>query len=259
MFTKPELDTRRVPTCTTYPHSTKPCSFKAGQLLWIVIGFSLLPGFVTAQQAGPVDSKPATPASQSAVDRLSTLGPEGEALAKRAGTWDVTFTNWEKPGAAPVTTGELVAERQMIGPMLQEILHTVPGALGPSFTRVDDLTFNRIEGRWDYMSMDTRAPVGLMPAWSLNHDPAERVFLSFQPFSMPGDGPNITGQMLRMEEIIIHTDADHDVKDQYFLPADGAGTKWLAKRYSYTRKVSQSGTNNAERTANEKASSGRSK
>ena len=172
----------------------------------------------------------------SANDRMGELGPEGQALAKRVGIWDVTFTNWTKPGAAPVTIGGLVAEREMIGPMLQEKLHPLPGSGGPAWTRIDDLTYSRIDGRWDYMSMDTRAPVGLMPAFSLGRDPANRIFVSFIPFTMPGEGTKVTGQMLRMEQIIIHVDDDHEVKDQYFTPADGVATKWLAKRYSYTRR-----------------------
>lgn len=180
---------------------------------------------------------PAASAALSANDRLTKLGPEGEELAKRAGTWDATFTDWEKPGAAPVTTGGLVAEREMIGAMLQERLHTTPGDLGRAWTRIDDVTFNRVTSRWDYMSMDTRAAVGLMPAWSLDRDPANRISVSFMPFALAGDGSTVTGQLLRMEQIIIQVDANHETKDQYFMPADGSGTKWLAKRYSYTRRV----------------------
>ena len=86
------------------------------------------------------------------------------------------------------------------------------------------------------MSMDTRAAVGLMPAWSLDRDPANRVFLSFMPFALAGDGSTVSGQLLRMEQIIITSDADHETKNQFFLPADGKGTKWLAKRYSYVRR-----------------------
>jgi hypothetical protein len=171
-------------------------------------------------------------------DRLIQLGPEGQALAERVGTWDVTFTSWEKPGAPPVVTRGLVAEREMIGPMLQERLHPGSGNSGPSWVRIDDLTFNRTEGRWDYMSMDSRVAAGIMVAWSLDHDRAARVFLSFLPFSTPGTGQEVSGQMLRMEQIVTHEDANHETKDQYFTAADGIATKWLAKRYSYTRRHS---------------------
>ena len=191
--------------------------------------------FIETVSAGAALAQAEAPAGVSANDRLIQLGPEGEALAKRAGTWDVAFTNWDKPGAAPVTTGGLVAEREMVGPMLQERLHTTPGSPGQAWTRIDDLLFNRVTSRWDYMSMDTRAAVGLMPAWSLGRDPADRILVSFVPFAVAGDGANVTGQLLRMEQVITETDADHETKDQYFMPADGSGTRWLAKRYSYTR------------------------
>lgn len=169
-------------------------------------------------------------------ERLVLPGSEAHALAERVGVWDATFTSWEKPGAPPVVTRDLVAEREMIGPMLQERLHPNAGSPGPSWVRIDDLTYNRTEGRWDYMSMDSRVAAGIMVAWSLDHDPASRVFLSFLPFSTPGTGRDVSGQMLRMEQIITHQDADHETKDQYFMSADGVATKWLAKRYSYTRR-----------------------
>ena len=103
---------------------------------------------------------------------------------------------------------------------------------------MDDLTFNRLEGRWEYMSMDTRAPDGLMTGWSLDRDSEKRIFINFQPFATPVSVANVTGQFLRMEEIIIRRDADHEVKEQYFIPAGGVGNKWLAIRYGYTRRPS---------------------
>lgn len=191
-----------------------------------------LPGKAIAQTTTPS----AGAAGASANARLSALGPEGQALATRAGTWDATLTSFSRFGGAPVVLSGLVAERQMIGPMLQEILRSVPGAPGPRFERVDDLTFNRLEGRWDYMSMDSSVPNGLMVAWSLDHDAGERIFVSFLPFATAGDGPEATGQMFRMEQVITRLDADHEAKDQFFTTSDGTGTKFLAKRYSYTRR-----------------------
>ena len=193
---------------------------------------ALLPKEAVAQTA----TSPAVAAGASANARLSALGPEGLALATRAGTWDATLTSFSRSGGAPVVLSGLVAERQMIGPMLQEILRSVPGASGPSFERVDDLTFNRLDGRWDYMSMDSGVPDGLMVAWSIDYNPGERILVSFLPFATAGSGPDATGQMTRMEQVIVRQDADHEVKDQYFTPANGVGAKWLAKRYSYTRR-----------------------
>ena len=196
----------------------------------------LLPSIATAQAGTPASPDPARLMIGDAAEYMLVLGPDGEALAKRAGIWDVTFTSWDKPGAAPMTVTGLVADRQMIGPMLQETLHPGPGASVPPFTRIDDLTYNRIEGRWDYMSMDTRVANGLMSAWSLDHDPGERIFVSFQPFATAGGGAEVSGRMWRMEQVMARQDADHDTKDQYFTPANGTGVKWLAKRYSYARR-----------------------
>jgi len=225
---------------STSPPKSGTTVVERHRLIAIVAGMVLLFGMAVAPAAVPVNANAnATTATRgSATEKLLSLGPEGHALTKRAGVWDATFTSWDKPGAAPVTVTGLVAERRMIGPMLQEILHTVPGASGQPFTRVDDVTFNRLEGRWEYMSMDTRAPDGLMSAWSLGRDPEKRIFISFQPFATPVKEESVTGQFLRMEEIIIRSDANHDRKYQYFIPANGVGKKWLAIRYSYTRRPS---------------------
>ncbi|WP_258181855.1 MULTISPECIES: hypothetical protein [Burkholderia] len=38
-----------------------------------------------------------------------------------------------------------------------------------------------------------------------------------------------------MEQVIARKDPDHQTKDQYFILADGSGTRWLAHRYDYQR------------------------
>ncbi len=77
---------------------------------------------------------------------------EGARLAQQAATWDVTESVWPKPEGAPIVTTGIVAERQIIGAMLQETLRR--GA-DPVPLRMDYLTFNRVEGHWQYVSMDS--------------------------------------------------------------------------------------------------------
>ena len=117
---------------------------------------------------------PSTPIANTA-QRLNAFGPEADRLAQRAGLWDVVETVWDRPEGESVTTSGLVAERAMFGSMLQEILRP-PADIGRrAVARADMLAYNRMEGRWGYVSFDTRAPVGLMPAWSnvyLAGDPA---------------------------------------------------------------------------------------
>lgn len=179
---------------------------------------------------------PTPPVSDTATIRMNVLGREGTALAARTGLWDVVETSWPQPGAAPEIIRGQVAERRMVGLYLQETLHPPGDASASKVSRIDYLGFNRVTGRWEYLSMDTRAPVGLMPAWSFDHDPIDRIHVQFEPFAVPGGGSSVSGQMLRMEEVIVQSGPDAETKDQYFILADGNATKWLAHRYAYVRR-----------------------
>jgi len=179
---------------------------------------------------------PPAPPGTTAAARMNAPGPEGAALARRTGVWDVVETSWPYPGASAQVVRGQVAVRRMVGLYLQEVLHPSPAMADPAIGRIDYLGFNRVTGRWDYLSMDTRAPVGLMPAWSFDRDPVERIRVQFEPFALPGDGVAVTGRLLRMEQLIVQAGPDTDSKDQYFIAADGSGTKWLAHRYAYARR-----------------------
>ena len=190
----------------------------------IVIGSSLA-SEVVAQTMPP------------AAVRLNELGPENQGLLQRVGLWDVTETVWDSPGAAPVTTRGLVAERNMLGSLLQEFIRPPSDGAHKDVKRTDFLTFNRLEGRWAYVSFDTRAPVGLMSAWSSAPGDGTTVELVFMPFAVPAPGNEATGLLLRMEQVIRYLDPNHDVKDQFFTMADGTSTKWLAHRYDFVRRA----------------------
>jgi hypothetical protein len=180
-------------------------------------------------------------AARTPVETLNELGPEGRALLAQTGEWDVTETVWATPGATPVVT-KGVAVRRMVGPLLEETLYQ--GAdpehdlSEKAISRIDYLSFNRLEGRWNYVSMDIRAPVGIMTADSFDRDPANRIELTFLPFAYPGTGPAVTGQLLRMDEIVETHGDGSTIKEQHFMLADGVGKKWLAHRYAYTRRAS---------------------
>jgi hypothetical protein len=173
----------------------------------------------------------------SAAERMNELGAENQALVSRVGKWDVMETNWNAPGSDPVVSTGLVAERQMVGSMLQEIIRPASDANGASIKRLDYLTFNRVEGRWQYVSMDTRSPVGIMPAWSFERSYHDGIVLEFAPFAVAGSGLDVTGRLLRMDQVITQQGLDQDRKDQHFILADGTGTKWLAHRYAYARRT----------------------
>lgn len=195
----------------------------------------------TVALAGAFDLRPAfaqgTSAATTAMARMQELGPENAALAARVGLWDVTETVWAAPGAAPVTTAGLVAERRMHGAFLQEYLRPSSDARGEHVARIDYLSFNRTEGRYEYVSMDTRAPVGIMTAQSFTRGTHASIEVVFQPFTVPAAGSKVVGEMLRMNETIVSHGPDRDEKLQYFVLSDGTGAQWLAHRYAYVRRT----------------------
>lgn len=191
---------------------------------------------VALPERAAAQSQPNMPA------QLNELGSENGISARMVGSWDVTETVWDSPAAAPTELKNEVATRRMIGSMLEEAIHSASSA-GP-ILRIDDLMFNRVEGRWEYVSMDTRAAVGIMTAQSYDRGQPGRIDIVFQPFSIPGSSASVPGSssggvglMLRMRQEIIRQDVDHEVKNQYFAMADGSGTQWLAHRYAYVRQT----------------------
>lgn len=202
---------------------TVPFSFARRCLLPSALLFSLSPCALAA------------PAAASA--RMNAPGPDAAALALRAGRWDVIETSWASPGATPDIVKGQIAERRMVGLYLQEVLHPAGLADAAHASRLDYLGFNRVTSRWEYLSLDTRAPVGLMPAWSFDHDPVTRIRVQFDAIALPGGGAAVTGQLLRMEEIIEQAGPNAETKDQYFILADGSGARWLAYRYAYVRRL----------------------
>jgi hypothetical protein len=66
----------------------------------------------------------------------------------------------------------------MFGSMLQEIIRPLDDVRHKAVVRTDMLNYNRIENRWSYVSLDTRVPIGLMPAWSDDHGSADEIRMS---------------------------------------------------------------------------------
>ncbi len=166
---------------------------------------------------------------------MNALGPENSMLVQRTGLWDVIETTWDSPNSGPVSR-KLVAERRMIGSFLEEVLEPAPNSPPADIKRIDYLSFDRIEGRWKYVSMDTRAPVGIMPASSVDRGQEGAIQLTFEPFAVPAAGASVTGQLVLMQETISQNGPDRDHKDQYFNLADGTGKSRLAHRYEYVRR-----------------------
>lgn len=76
-----------------------------------------------------------------------------------------------------------------------------------------------------------------MPAASFGPGEKGTITLTFEPFALAGSGMKVTGQMLRMDEIMVQKDANHDRAQERFMMADGSGKMWVAYQYDYVRRL----------------------
>ncbi len=82
-------------------------------------------------------------------------------LAQMAGTWNVEQRMWTAPGGDPVGLPAAVAQRRLVRDVyLEEVMQ--PAADGPEqaskFTRHAFINYNPVTSRYEYSSLDTRAP-----------------------------------------------------------------------------------------------------
>jgi hypothetical protein len=203
---------------------------KAGTLCKVIIAFFIL----ISAQAG---SAAVTVGAPSAAERMQEPGPEAAELQQRSGDWDVVATFRATPDAEAMVTTGLIARRKMVGLYLQEYMTPALGATSPDFTRIAYLTYSRLEGRWQYVSMDTRFPVGIMPAYSFGKQKNDKTLtLIFEPIAFVGMGAAIEGRMVRSNLVVTRTSLDHEIIQQYFITSDGSEREWLAAQYEYSRK-----------------------
>ena len=104
----------------------------------------------------------------------------------------------------------------------------------PAFTRLEYLTFNPVERRWQYVSLDTRAPVGLMPARSYGPADGGTITLYFENSAVAGFGPEFEGRLFYARHVTTLESDDRDTSRQYWTRA--GGPEWLAVEYEYTRR-----------------------
>lgn len=177
--------------------------------------------------------------SRSAIERMLEPGPEARELAQLAGRWDVSMTLRTSPEAAPMVSTGIVAERRIIvgGLFLEEVMKPAPGSGAPDFLRISYLTYNRVEGRWQYVSLDTRFPAGIMPAWGSGKPVDRKLTLQFEPLGFVGFGKEVEGRMVRSSYVVTRISQDHDIAQQYWVQADGTGSEWLAVQYEYVRQA----------------------
>ena len=194
---------------------------------------ALLTSFTTLSSFAATDPKPPTP---SAAERMQQPGAEEQLLKQRTGTWTVKVTFRPMPDAEPMVTQQLVAERKMVGLYMEERMHPDAGAKMPDFSRVAYQYYSRVEGRWQYVSMDTRFPVGIMPAYSFANESNGKLTMIFESLAFVGLGQDVEGRMIRSNLEIVRESNDHEFVRQYWVQSDGTGRQWPAVEYEYSRR-----------------------
>lgn len=158
------------------------------------------------------------------------------ALGARVGTWRVQATILETADADPFIEEGLRATRRMCGPYLEESMGAAPGSGKPDFVRPVYLRHFAEQRRWQYVSLDGRFPIGVLPAWS-DGDEADGVLrMRYVEPGFDGLGELIERRIVGTEIVLTLDGPDHDMAEQYWKDvADPVATPWVGVRYDYWR------------------------
>jgi hypothetical protein len=91
-----------------------------------------------------------------------------------------------------------------------EFIRPASSTSSQDIKRIDYLSFQRVEGRWKYVSIEMRPPVGIMPAYSFDRGDAAGVLL-VRAVRDHGRWVRRGGQMLRMNTVVTRDGPDRDV------------------------------------------------
>jgi len=119
---------------------------------------------------------------------------------------------------------------------MEETMHPDASAKMPEFSRLAYQYYSRVEGRWQYVSLDTRFPVGIMPAYSFANESDGKLTLMFESLAFVGLGKEVEGRMIRSNLEISRESNNHEFVRQYWVQADGTARQWPAVEYEYTRR-----------------------
>ena len=86
----------------------------------------------------------------------------------------------------------------------------------PDFRRIDYLTYDKMQARWEYVSMDTRAPIGIMSAAGLSNEPGADITVYFDGFATPGMGQEVEGPVGRARHVDTRENDHHAFKRQFW-------------------------------------------
>jgi hypothetical protein len=161
-------------------------------------------------------------------------------VRRMAGTWKVEQRMWPGAGAEAIALPAAVARRRVVrGGFLEEVMEGIPGSQEP-FTRIANFNFNAVTRRYEYVSLDSRAPQ--MMTEKSKAESATSKMREDDEISLDGDlfvAPrwgNSTNVTFRYRLVIGGVLKDRQVVRLFLTPqSKDAGKEFLAFEYVYTR------------------------
>jgi hypothetical protein len=165
---------------------------------------------------------------------------EPPLVRRMEGTWNVEQRMWPGAGADAVALPAAVARRRVVrGGFLEEVMEGIPGGAGEPFTRIAYFHFNAVTHRYEYVSLDSRAPQ-MMTETSHPEGPTSRmrvdqeISLDGGQFLAPRWG-NSTNVTFRYRLAIGGVVKDRQVVRLFLTPqSKDEGKEFLAFEYVYT-------------------------
>jgi hypothetical protein len=159
-----------------------------------------------------------------------------ELISRQVGNWTTRQRVWSSPGTEPIELPPMVVSRRMVrGVFLEEVMEAAPGSDQDPFTRVAYLSFNPINRRFEYVTLDSRYPP-IMFETSVDDkiEDGRAIILYVTGFTTPsGFGEIPPREWASQRRLLIVQDSDTTLCRQYWTLPQSA--PFLAMEYTYKR------------------------
>jgi hypothetical protein len=175
-------------------------------------------------------------ANAAAGESAGEVSPATQLIEDMAGSWSVKEWMWPARGAHPIELPRAMARRELIdGKFLEETMTSLPGAPEP-FTRIACFDYNTVSGRYEYFSLDTRAPQMMNERSVGRGNPDGQIWLHGPMFVAPQWGP-ARNAAFRYALALGPIRGNSQTVELYLTPIPAsAGGQFLAFKYVYTRR-----------------------
>jgi Protein of unknown function (DUF1579) len=186
---------------------------------------------------------PAALAHPAAANDSSKVGPT--LMQQMVGTWDVQQRMWPGPAAEPNHLPPAIARRRLIGgAFLEEVMEPAKRPGKGDFTRTAYFNYNAVSQRYEYFSLDTRAPQMMNErsekTEAQGDNPQGEIKLEGGTFVAAQWGP-ATNVAFVYRLTVGRVRDDQQVVQLYLTPQSEKGAKeFLAFEYVYTRQPRRS-------------------